>query len=340
MNEIKLYTCCVLCCFASLSTYVYIYISHGLDLLHNFINSINTVASFSLLISPPRQSTFLMFLFTSMEATFTPRLTLNQQTHTHFFHSTVSTLDISNNLLSTVNFYVTNACVLMTKFFSTMPPNFSKYFLARQCPFSDILHHFNKVKQIDRHKLLSHAPKQQHSNICLITKFSPKIDLFIQRTKSNYSILKNDGKIGGMFVQPPVYACRQPPNLRNPLIMITITDNEPECKKPCDKIRCKVWRHINTATNVLINHKTVNPCNRISDSANVVYYFIAKNTQKHYILEKLAVISDTDLIITNTLSDRKSFFRYHCISMQMITTLTISKFAFLRSISKILSTEN
>ena len=56
--------------------------------------------------------------------------------------------------------------------------------------------------------------------------------------------------------------------------------------------------------------------------------FIAKNAQKHYILEKLAVISDTDLIITQALSDRKSFFRCHCISMQMITTLTILKFVF------------
>ena len=34
-----------------------------------------------------------------------------------------------------------------------------EYFLTRQCPFSDILRDFNKVKQIDRHKLLSHTPK-------------------------------------------------------------------------------------------------------------------------------------------------------------------------------------
>ena len=104
--------------------------SHGLDLLHNFINSISNKHSniILLLISPPRQSTFLMLLLTSMEATFPPKLTLNQQTHTHFFHTTVSTLDILNNLLSTVNFYVTNAFVLMTKFSSTMPPNFLNTF--------------------------------------------------------------------------------------------------------------------------------------------------------------------------------------------------------------------
>ena len=84
----------------------------------------STVTSLSLLISPPRQSIFLMSLFTSMEATFPPSLTLSQQTHTHLFHTTVSTQDISSNILSTVNFYVTNAFVLMTKLFSMIPPNY------------------------------------------------------------------------------------------------------------------------------------------------------------------------------------------------------------------------
>ena len=64
-----------------------------------------------------------------------------------------------------------------------------KFFQARQCPFSDILHNINKVKQFDRQKLLSHTPKQQLKNNFLITKFSPKIDHFIQSTKSNYRIL-------------------------------------------------------------------------------------------------------------------------------------------------------
>ena len=104
---------------------IFIIWSHGLDLctISSTALKSNTVTSFSLLISPPRLSTFLMLLLTSMEATFPPRLRLNQQTHTHFFHTTVSTLDILNNLLSTVNFYATSAFVLMTKFFSTMPPN-------------------------------------------------------------------------------------------------------------------------------------------------------------------------------------------------------------------------
>ena len=146
-----------------------------------------------------------------------------------------------------------------------------KYFLARQCPFSEILHHFNKVKLIDRHKLLSHSPKQHYRNICLITKFSPNIDHFIQRIKSNYSILKDDGKIGGIFVQPPIYASNQPPSFRNLLIRNTITDNEPECNKPCGKHRCKVCNYINTATNVLINHKKVKPDNHNCEYANVVY---------------------------------------------------------------------
>ena len=160
------------------------------------------------------------------------------------------------------------------------------------------------------------------------TKFSPKIDHFIQSIKSNYRILKDDGKIGGIFAQPPIYASKQPPNLRQLLIRNTITDDEPECNKPCGKHRYKVCKHINTATKVFINHKTVKPGNYSCDSTNVVYLIHCQNAQKHNILEKLAEFSDTDLIITHTLSYIKSFFLCHCISMQMITTLTISKFSF------------
>ena len=76
---------------------------------------------------------------------------------------------------------------------------------------------------------------------------------------------------GGVFVQHPIYASKQPPNLRQLLIRNTVTDDEPECNKPCGKHRCKVCKHINAATNVFINHKTVKPGNYICDSANVVY---------------------------------------------------------------------
>ena len=159
----------------------------------------------------------------------------------------------------------------MTNFFINDATKPLKYFLARQCPFPDILHNFGKNKQIDRHKLLSHTPKQQNKNICLITRFSPKIGHFIQSTTSNYQILKDDGKISGIFVRPPIYASKQPPNLRQLLIGNTMTDDEPKCNKPCGKHKCKVCKHINTATNVFINHKTVKPGNYNCDSTHVVY---------------------------------------------------------------------
>ena len=135
--------------------------------------------------------------------------------------------------------------------------------------------------------------------------------------------MKDYGKTGGMFVQPPLYASKQPPSLRQILIRNTITDDELEFYKPCGKHRCKVCKHINTATNVFITHKTVKPGNHNCDSAIAVYLIHCKNTQKHNILEKLSVISETDSMITHTLSDKKSFFLSNCISMQMITTLTI-----------------
>ena len=138
----------------------------------------------------------------------------------------------------------------------------------------------------DRHKLLSDSPKQQNKNICLITKFSCKIDHFIQSIKANYLILKDDGKIGGIFVQPPISASKQSPNLRQLLIKNTITDDESECNKPCGKHRCNVCKHINTATNVFINHKTVKPGNYNSDSAIVVYLIHCQKCQEaQYISE-------------------------------------------------------
>ena len=91
---------------------------------------------------------------------------------------------------------------------------------------------------------------------------------------------EDDGKIGGIFVQPSICASKQPPKIRQLLIRNTITDDEPECNKPCGKHRCKVCRHINTATNVFIDHKTVKPGNYICDSANVVYLIHCKKCPK------------------------------------------------------------
>ena len=93
-----------------------------------------------------------------------------------------------------------------------------KHFLSRHCLLYDILHYFNKVKQIDKHKLHSHTLKQHNKNVCFITNF-------IQSTKSNYHILIDDRGIGGILVQPPANACKQPPKLLQLLVRNTITDD-------------------------------------------------------------------------------------------------------------------
>ena len=141
-----------------------------------------------------------------MEATFPPKLTLSQSTFLSYnsFHPR----HIKQPIIYSQFIRYKRICS-NNEIFLNDASKLYEYFLARQCPFSDILHDFNKVKQIDRHKLLSHTPKQQHKNICLITKFSPKVDNFIQSIKSDYRILKDDGKIGGIFVQPPIYASKQ-----------------------------------------------------------------------------------------------------------------------------------
>ena len=174
-------------------------------------------------------------------------------------------------------------------------------FLARQYPFSNILHDINKVNRIDRPNLLSLSMKQHNINICLITEFSPEVNHFIQSIKPCHHISKDDRKIGGIFVQPAAYASKQPPNLRQFLVMNTITDDEPQSNNPCGKRRCEVCKHINTAIEIYVNHKT--PGSYGCNSADIVYLILFQNALKHNILEKQAEASDTFLIITQTLSE-------------------------------------
>ena len=218
---------------------IFIIWSHGLDLLHNFINSINNQHS-NIIFTSNISTTSVNFLDVTIDlhGGNISTKTYNKSTDTHAFlsYNSFHPRHIKQSIIYSQFLHCKRICSNDEIIFNDATKLF-KYFLARQCPSSDILHHFNKVKQIDRHKLLSYTPKQHHSNICLITKFSPKIDLFIQSIKSNYSILKDDGKVVGIFVQPPIYASKQPPNHRNLLIRNTITDNVPECNKPCGKHR-------------------------------------------------------------------------------------------------------
>ena len=264
---------------------IFIIWSHGLDLLHNLINSINRQHS-NIIFTSTMSTTSVNFLDVTIDlhVGHISTKTYAKSTDTHAFLSynifnprhikqsiTYSQFLCCKRICSNDEMFLNDATKLL------------KYFLARQCPFSDILHYFYKVKQIGRHKQLSHTPKQQHKNISLITKFSPKIDHFIQSMKSKYRILKDDGKIGGIFVQPSIYASKQPPNLRQLLIRNTITDDEPECNKPCGKHRCKVCKHINTTTNVFIIHKTVKPGNYNCDSANMYLIHCKKCPEAQYI---------------------------------------------------------
>ena len=228
---------------------IFIIWSHALDLLHNFINSIYKQHS-SIIFTSNISTTSVNFLDVTNDLDgghiSIKIYTKSIDTHAFLSYNNFHPRHIKQSIIYCQFLRYRRICSNDEIFLNDATTLF-KYFLARQCPFSDILHDFNKVKQIDRCKLLSNTPKQQSKNISLITKFSPKIDDFIQSIKSNYHVLKDDGKIGGIFIQPPIYASKQPPNLRQVLIRNTITDDEPECNNPCGKHRCKVCKHINTA---------------------------------------------------------------------------------------------
>ena len=104
---------------------IFIIWSHGLDLLHNFINSINKQYS-NIICTSNISTTSVNFIDVTIDlhgGHISTKTYTRSKTHTHFIHTTVSTKDILRNLLFTVNYYVTNAFVLMTKFLLTMLPN-------------------------------------------------------------------------------------------------------------------------------------------------------------------------------------------------------------------------
>ena len=128
-------------------------------------------------------------------------------------------------------------------------------------------------------------------------------------------IPKDNGKIGGISVQPEIYASKQPPKLRQLLIRNTITDDEPECNKPCGIHRCKVCKRINTVTKAFINHNTVKPGNYNCDSANVVHLIhCQKCPEAQYIGETGGNFRYRFNNHTRSIR-QKNFFLCYCISM-------------------------
>ena len=79
----------------------------------------------------------------------------------------------------------------------------------------------------NRYKLPSHTPKPHNKNMCLITRLCPENDHFI--SLNQIATFWKMIRIGGIFVQPTVYASKQPPDLRQLLVRNTITGYEPQC---------------------------------------------------------------------------------------------------------------
>ena len=118
----------------------------------------NTLTSFSRQISPPRQSTSSTSLLTTTETTFPPRRTRNQQTHTFLSYNSFHPRHIKQSNIYCQFLRHRRICSNDKIFFNDATKIF-QYFLSKQYHLSDIHHDFNKVWQIDRHKLLSHFPK-------------------------------------------------------------------------------------------------------------------------------------------------------------------------------------
>ena len=202
---------------------IFIIWSHGLDILHNFINNINKQHS-NIIFTSNISTTSVNFPDVNIDLDgghiSTKTYTISTDTRAFLLYNSFHPRHIKQSIIYSQFLRYRRICYNDEMFLNNISKHLNTFYLDR-------------AKQIDRRELLFHTPKQQDKSSCLITKFRSKIDHFIQSIKSNYHILKDDGKTGCIFVPPPKYASKQPPNLRQLLIRNTITDDEPECNKPC-----------------------------------------------------------------------------------------------------------
>ena len=176
---------------------IFIIWSHGLDLLHNFTNRLNKQHS-GIIFTSNISTTSVNFVYVTIDLhgghISTKTYTKSTDTHAFLLYNSFHPRHIKQSIIYSQFLRCKRICSSDEIFFNEAT-NLFRFFLAGQFPFSDISHNIKEVKQIDRHKLHSNTPKQQHKHIYLITKFSPKIEHFFQSNKSNYRILKVDGKI-------------------------------------------------------------------------------------------------------------------------------------------------
>ena len=139
---------------------IFIISSHGLDLLLNFTNSINNQHS-NIIFTSNISTMSVNFLVVTIDlhGGHISTNTYTKSTDTHAFLSYKSFLPrhIKQSIIYSQFIRYKRICSNDDTFLNDATKIF-KYFLAKQYPFSDILHDFNRVKQIDRHKLLSHTP--------------------------------------------------------------------------------------------------------------------------------------------------------------------------------------
>ena len=89
---------------------IFIIWSHGLDLLHNFINDIKKQRS-SIIFTSNISTTSFKFLDVAIDLDgdrISTKTYAKSQTHTHFFHTAVSKRDIYNNLFPSISMLQTH----------------------------------------------------------------------------------------------------------------------------------------------------------------------------------------------------------------------------------------
>ena len=123
--------------------------SHGLDLLHNFINSINNQHS-NIIFTSNISNTSVNFLDVTIElhGGHISTKTYNKLTDTHAFisYNSFHPRNIKQSIIYSQFLRYKRICS-NDEIFHNDATKLLKYFLARQCLFSDILHHLKKLNR-------------------------------------------------------------------------------------------------------------------------------------------------------------------------------------------------
>ena len=145
----------------------------------------------------------------------------------------------------------------------------------------------NRALQVPRETLLQYRTKEKSDRVPFVVTYNPALLNLNRILRDLQPLMDNDPRLSTIFPDPPMLAYRQPPNLRKILVRSKITPSLPSGTFPCNKVRCKLCRHMDNSEIHLPNStERFTPVGNFNcDSPNLVYLIRCRRCPKIYIGE-------------------------------------------------------